>query len=54
LTLNLEPSAPNSQVSLEALKSAGIVKATGYYRNLPLKVILLASSHEPCSLDRTS
>jgi len=28
-----------AEVSLEALKSAGIVKATGYYRNLPLKVL---------------
>jgi len=28
-----------AEVSIETLKSAGVVKATGYYRNLPLKVL---------------
>eukprot|EP00227_Mantoniella_beaufortii_P022030 CAMPEP_0197575638 /NCGR_PEP_ID=MMETSP1326-20131121/972_1 /TAXON_ID=1155430 /ORGANISM="Genus nov. species nov., Strain RCC2288" /LENGTH=240 /DNA_ID=CAMNT_0043138447 /DNA_START=56 /DNA_END=778 /DNA_ORIENTATION=+ len=29
----------DSEVTLEALKSAGIIKAQGFYRNLPLKVL---------------
>lgn len=28
-----------SEVTIETLKSAGIVKASGHYRNLPLKVL---------------
>ena len=28
-----------SDVTIESLKSAGVIKATGYYRNLPLKVL---------------
>jgi large subunit ribosomal protein L15 len=33
---NLDASA---EITIEALKSAGVIKATGYYRNLPLKVL---------------
>lgn len=29
----------SSEITLESLKSAGIIKATGYYRDLPLKVL---------------
>ena len=29
----------SAEITIEALKSAGIIKATGYYRNLPLKVL---------------
>jgi large subunit ribosomal protein L15 len=28
-----------SEINLESLKSAGLIKASGYYRNLPLKVL---------------
>lgn len=29
----------SAEISIETLKSAGIIKATGYYRDLPLKVL---------------
>jgi large subunit ribosomal protein L15 len=29
----------SAEITIEALKSAGVIKATGYYRNLPLKVL---------------
>lgn len=28
-----------AEITIETLKSAGVIKATGYYRNLPLKVL---------------
>jgi len=28
-----------SEITIESLKSAGLIKATGHYRNLPLKVL---------------
>ena len=28
----------SSEITIEALKSAGLIHASGYYRNLPLKV----------------
>jgi len=28
-----------AEITIDALKSAGVIKATGYYRNLPLKVL---------------
>mmetsp|Transcript_7934 Transcript_7934/g.26239 ORF Transcript_7934/g.26239 Transcript_7934/m.26239 type:complete len:143 (+) Transcript_7934:539-967(+) len=29
----------SAEITLESLKSAGLIKATGFYRNLPLKVL---------------
>ena len=31
--------AAGSDVSIESLKAAGVINATGHYRNLPLKVL---------------